>query len=659
MKNLFLTLLSLVAMSTFAQVGIGTTTPDPSSILEMESTTQGMLTPRMLQSERDAITTPATGLLIYQTDNTPGFYYYNGAAWVPFGGADNDWTVSGNDMYNANTGNVGVGNTAPTAQFHVTGTSTPGNSGGTVELLNEDFTGYTVVESNASAGCSKTDGWDVVTTGTFSCGSCTGSYLHIDSDENGCTQNSTAIIVLTSNPTSTSIDISFDYKFDNYGGFDFFRAYLYRETSTPQQIGGDLINATSDVDASFTTTATVQIGESYSLRFEYYGSWDNGASIDNVLVTEDGGIATPSSSVFRLEDGTQQDGYVLTSDANGNATWKAAAGGGTDSQILSISGDQLTISNGNTVTIPTGGGGSGNSANNGLSLSGSNVQLGGNLIKDTTINIEDNDFVINGNSTTGYTGQMTLNGNNNIIFQTEVDEDYINFGGSAFIDADNGQTFSDTFGGGPYTKDFVLGAHNGSSGGTAIALGSIEYIVDGTDELFYEGSAISPMSHLGADLGGDSFSGTTRWWDDVYAGDFVTETATYPIVGPGGRFSNSRVKGLNEILQLNPVSYVEDIDQIGKTKIPDHFKETKLGFHADQLVKIVPEAVKTSDWVALDESGKRTRIIKKNPKGIKMLQLIPVTVKAIQEQQEQIEDLKSEVSELKDLVHKLLSEKYK
>ncbi|MEZ4857614.1 MAG: tail fiber domain-containing protein [Flavobacteriaceae bacterium] len=69
-----------------AQVGINTTTPDPSSELDISSTDGGILIPRMTQTDRDAIATPATGLMIYQTDNTPGFYYYDGSSWVIIGG---------------------------------------------------------------------------------------------------------------------------------------------------------------------------------------------------------------------------------------------------------------------------------------------------------------------------------------------------------------------------------------------------------------------------------------------------------------------------------------------------------------------------------------------------------------------------------------------
>src|SRR6476659_4209670 len=71
-------LLLVNALESQAQVGIGTTTPSASSILDMTSTTKGMLAPRMTAAEKTAISSPATGLLIYQTDGAAGFWYYNG-----------------------------------------------------------------------------------------------------------------------------------------------------------------------------------------------------------------------------------------------------------------------------------------------------------------------------------------------------------------------------------------------------------------------------------------------------------------------------------------------------------------------------------------------------------------------------------------------------
>ena len=109
--------------SLMAQVGINTTTPDPSSMLDIQSTAKGLLIPRMTLTERNNIPSPAQGLMVYQTDNTPGFYYFDGVAtWIAIAGATDDkWTVDGDNMYNANTGNVGIGTTSPASTIDIQG----------------------------------------------------------------------------------------------------------------------------------------------------------------------------------------------------------------------------------------------------------------------------------------------------------------------------------------------------------------------------------------------------------------------------------------------------------------------------------------------------------------------------------------------------------
>ncbi|MEP1488563.1 MAG: fibrinogen-like YCDxxxxGGGW domain-containing protein [Algibacter sp.] len=64
----------------FSQVGIGTTSPDPSSILDIQSTSQGFLPPRMTSLQRDNIVSPAEGLFIYNLDSNC-FQFYKGASW--------------------------------------------------------------------------------------------------------------------------------------------------------------------------------------------------------------------------------------------------------------------------------------------------------------------------------------------------------------------------------------------------------------------------------------------------------------------------------------------------------------------------------------------------------------------------------------------------
>jgi hypothetical protein len=78
-------------------VGIGTNSPSSSAILSLNSTTQGLLIPSMTQTQRNSISSPATGLLIFQTDNSPGFYFFNGTSWVSIAGSSSSGSTSGSN----------------------------------------------------------------------------------------------------------------------------------------------------------------------------------------------------------------------------------------------------------------------------------------------------------------------------------------------------------------------------------------------------------------------------------------------------------------------------------------------------------------------------------------------------------------------------------
>ena len=83
MKNHFL---ALLCICTFVSQGFtqgvaineDDSDPDASAILDVKATDKGVLIPRMTAAQRNAIASPATGLLIYQTDGVAGFYFYNG-----------------------------------------------------------------------------------------------------------------------------------------------------------------------------------------------------------------------------------------------------------------------------------------------------------------------------------------------------------------------------------------------------------------------------------------------------------------------------------------------------------------------------------------------------------------------------------------------------
>ena len=66
-------------------VGIGTSAPHSRALLDINSTNKGVLFPRMTKSQREAISNPVIGLLVYQTDNSKGLYEYNGSSWTTVG----------------------------------------------------------------------------------------------------------------------------------------------------------------------------------------------------------------------------------------------------------------------------------------------------------------------------------------------------------------------------------------------------------------------------------------------------------------------------------------------------------------------------------------------------------------------------------------------
>ena len=105
-KILLFSLSALLFITANAQTGVSINetgnSADASAMLDVSSTTTGMLIPRMTEVQRDAIGSPATGLMIYQTDGATGFYYYDSAAWVSATGAKelNDLTDGKTDYGN-------------------------------------------------------------------------------------------------------------------------------------------------------------------------------------------------------------------------------------------------------------------------------------------------------------------------------------------------------------------------------------------------------------------------------------------------------------------------------------------------------------------------------------------------------------------------------
>lgn len=132
-KFLFIAIL-FCTIHVSAQIGIGTTSPHVSSILDVSSTTKGFLFPRMTYSDRTQIGNLTAGLMVYQTNSggipiqPSGIYFYDGSFWKRIarsdeigGGGSSGWTIIGDDQYSNLPGNVGIGIANPTSKFHVVG----------------------------------------------------------------------------------------------------------------------------------------------------------------------------------------------------------------------------------------------------------------------------------------------------------------------------------------------------------------------------------------------------------------------------------------------------------------------------------------------------------------------------------------------------------
>jgi hypothetical protein len=106
----------------YTSVGIGTTTPDPSAIIDASSNNQGVLFPRLSTVQRVNIVAPASGLIVYDIDFKQ-FWYFDGTLWNPIVDGNsaalyNHWIKTGNNLY-YNSGNVGIGTATPQTPLQV------------------------------------------------------------------------------------------------------------------------------------------------------------------------------------------------------------------------------------------------------------------------------------------------------------------------------------------------------------------------------------------------------------------------------------------------------------------------------------------------------------------------------------------------------------
>src|SRR5918993_3278806 len=121
MRKSFVVLSFLISLAGITQnnIGIGTGTPDASAALDVTSTSKGILIPRLTTAQRTAISSPATGLLVFDA-TTESFWFKSATNWVELIDTSNNLLKkSGTNIYTTGNTQLGIGTSSPTYDLHI------------------------------------------------------------------------------------------------------------------------------------------------------------------------------------------------------------------------------------------------------------------------------------------------------------------------------------------------------------------------------------------------------------------------------------------------------------------------------------------------------------------------------------------------------------
>ncbi|MBL4662543.1 MAG: tail fiber domain-containing protein [Flavobacteriaceae bacterium] len=729
---------SLIFFTANAQVGIGTTGPDASSVLDITATDKGILIPRVSLDnvstiQLDGVNTAASGLLIWNTNAATvggsgiGFYYFDGIQflWVALGGnnSDADWyeqgttnapnAITDNIFTNGAVGintfafasrqlNVEAGDLASEAGYFTNFSSTSGVKTGIRTFVSSDTNApkYGVYNSLGSISNSG------ILYGTFNqvFGANNEGRYGTYNDFSGSGAGNNYGVYSNMNPGATGNiwgtfnNIINDEDGDKVGVHNRLIGSGGRKYGTLNQITANSERSSYGSFNSISGTGSSVMHGAYNTIFgagsgTKYGSY-------NLIHPVTGGthfgvysqVLKPASfaGYFRgnLAIGTtaptdgSPDFYILPPSR------------GTANQIMQTNGTGITSWVDNPAIVTT---------ENGLSESASVVRLGGTLNQNTSIvqgtfnldyNLSDSgDFNVQDNGVTHFqvrddgnsyfggeaivTASDNINGNRmarlfnifdeegalylyrngmpqhrldagfitifndqgvDIDFRIESDTNPLAFGVNAgenvmYAGTDivsltnNGATVNGV------TVEYVASFYRDDlTNGTAIQMGSTEYITDFGNLIWGPYGAWAPYSDNTFDLGTSTFR-----WDDVYATSGIVNTSDIRL--------KKNIKdlsyGLDEVMKLEPITY-----QWKNSRNPS---EVKIGFSAQQLLSVIPEVVKTHEFVYPDENG--PGVLQENENlGVYYSDIIPVLTKAIQEQQLIIENLKRRLETLESKI---------
>ncbi len=318
-KLLLATLLTFTSITMHAQnVGINTTTPDPSAALDVVSSDKGLLIPRMSSAERQSISSPGVGLMVFD-NTTNAFYYFNGIGWLEMlagnvnmlSDADGDTKIEVEQSPNEDKIRFDL---AGVEQMRLSS-----NSAGIPLLYVNSVGGNLFMGTNAGT----------VNTGIHN--TFIGQYAGYE-DTSGIRN------------TFIGSDAGREHKSGGNNTFVGSIAGFYNvngennvflgKSAGYNNLGSGNIFIGNNAGYGEVGSNKLYIANSFSNLPMIYGEFDNR------LVKING--------TLQVNDGTQAAGKVLTSDDSGIASWEL-----TDDQTLAFSGTNLSISEGNSINLAT------------------------------------------------------------------------------------------------------------------------------------------------------------------------------------------------------------------------------------------------------------------------------------------------------------------
>lgn len=376
-KNIIYAITTLFFTANYAQVGINTTSPN--AALDVVSTTNGMLLPRVALTTTTLaapVVNPAGGALpastlVYNTntagDVTPGYYYWSGSAWLRLntgsGGSGGGWLLTGNTV--TNTDYIG------TNSWHSFKMRAGNTQYGSIDPNGSVFFGVNASgstnnafvfgpRSQATASESFALGQDVISEGWQSFGIGTSARARSSNSMaigwGANTGNSGSASIAIGQNATTNANAATSIGRNSSASGDDSMSIGYNSNSTTSQslalgafsvangVGSTALGNSATSSGLYSTAIGYQATTSQARAIVLGNSAD--ASVGVGIGTNSPNaklhiVSSTASNGFQLQDGNQGAGKVLTSDANGKATWKNLGDDQAIGEILKTSNSSL------------------------------------------------------------------------------------------------------------------------------------------------------------------------------------------------------------------------------------------------------------------------------------------------------------------------------